>query len=104
MIAVVGPTDTPVDTPPVAGLPTSLYGLASGRVARLELRTDGGETYEGTLYPVPAGSIDAEQVFLFLVPIDGPLSGSVVAFDASGNELQREQVITAYPAASPTEA
>lgn len=93
-IAAVAPTDTPADAPPVAGLPTSVYGLASGRVASVELRTQDGRTFEGTLFSVPPGSIDASQVFLFLVPVDGPMSGTVVAFDAAGNELQREETTT----------
>lgn len=89
---VVPPTATPVDAPPVDDLPTSVYGVASGRVARLELRLEDGSTYDAGLYPIPRGSIDAEQAFLFLVPIEGPMTGTVVAFDAEGHELQRAHV------------
>lgn len=88
-VAAVPPSATPVDAPPVVGLPTSVYGVASDQVARVELRTNAGQTFEGSLYPVPPGSIDAEQVFLFLVPIEGR---TIVAFDASGQELQSERV------------
>jgi hypothetical protein len=89
---VVPPTATPIDAPPADNLPTSVYGVASGRVARLELRLDDGSTHVGELYRIPPGSIDAEQAFLILVPIEGPMRGSVVAFDAEGRELQRTQV------------
>lgn len=36
---------------------------------------------------------DAEQVFLVLAPLDGVV-GTVVAYDAVGDELQREPVQT----------
>jgi hypothetical protein len=61
-------------------------------VARVELRLDDGATFDGELYPIAPGSIDAQQVFLFLVPIDGPIAGNVVAFDSRGEELQRRRV------------
>jgi hypothetical protein len=99
-VAVVAPTDTPVDTPPIEGLATSFYGVALDRVAAIELRTDDGQVVQGTLYPIPPGTIDAEQAFLILAPIAEPFSGTVVALDASGNELQSEPVEEARPSAT----
>ncbi len=92
-IAAVPPSATRQDAPPVAGLPTSVYGLASDRVARIELQTQDGQTFEGALYPIPPGSIDAPQAFLVLAPLDA-VTGTVIAYDAAGNELQRERVST----------
>jgi hypothetical protein len=91
-IGAVPPSATPVETPPVADLPTSVWGIASDRVARVELRVDDGATFDGELYAIPPGSIDAEQAFLFLVPVEGPMTGTVVAFDSQGEELQRKGV------------
>ena len=91
-VGAVPPTATPVDTPSVADLPTSVWGIASDRVARVELRVDDGTTLDGELYAIPPGSIDAEQAFLFLVPIERPMAGTVVAFDSQGEELQRKGV------------
>lgn len=91
-VAAVPPTATPVDAPPVAGLPTSVWGIASHRVSRVELRLNDGTTYEGQLYPIPSGSIDAEQAYLILVPIEGSMAGTVVALDANGEILQHESV------------
>ena len=91
-IGAVPPSATPVETPPVADLPTSVWGIASDRVARVELRVDDGATFDGELYAIPPGSIDAEQGFLFLVPVEGPMTGTVVAFDSQGEELQRKGV------------
>jgi hypothetical protein len=59
----------------------------------VELRVDDGATFDGELYAIPPGSsIDAEQAFLFLVPVEGPMTGTVVAFDSRGEELQRRRV------------
>ena len=91
-VGAVPPSATPVDAPPAADLPTSVWGIASDRVARVELRVDDGATFDGELYAIPPGSIDAEQVFLFLVPVEGPMTGTVVAFDSRGEELQRRGV------------
>jgi hypothetical protein len=93
-IAAILPTDTPQGVPPGPGAPTSLWGVASGRVSAIELETDDGRTFEGMLYPIPPGSIDAPQAFLILAPIDAPMTGAVVAYDAQGIELQREPVET----------
>jgi hypothetical protein len=76
----------------VADLPTSVWGIASDRVARVELRVDGGGTFDGELYAITRGSIDTEQAFLFLVPVEGPMTGTVVAFDSRGEELQQREV------------
>ncbi len=73
-------------------LPTPVYGLASARVASVELQTVGGDVLQGELHPVPSDVADAAQAFFFLVPVDGPLTGTLIAYDASGNELQREPV------------
>lgn len=89
---VIPPSAVPVDAPPVPGLSTAVDGIASGRVARVELQLDDGSDYDGTLYPIESDLIDAEQVFLFLFPIDGPMTGAVVAFDASGAELDHVRV------------
>jgi hypothetical protein len=91
-VAAVPPSATPVDAPADADLPTSVWGIASDRVARVELRVDDGETFDGELYAIPPGSIDAEQAFLFLVPVEGPMTGTVVAFDSRGEELQQREV------------
>ena len=88
-VGAVPPRATAVDAPPVADLPTSVWGIASGRVARVELRLDDGTTFDGELYAIPPGSIDAEQAYLILVPVEGPMTGTVVAFDSHGEELQR---------------
>jgi hypothetical protein len=91
-VGAVPPSATPFDTPPVADLPTSVWGIASDRVARVELRVDDGATFDGELYAIPPGSIHAEQAFLFLVPVEGPMTGTLVAFDSRGEELQRRGV------------
>jgi hypothetical protein len=91
-VGAVPPSATPVDAPAVADLPTSVWGIASDRVARVELRVDDGATFDGELYATPPGSIAAEQAFLFLVPVEGPMTGTVVAFDSRGEELQRRGV------------
>jgi hypothetical protein len=88
----VPPTATPVDAPAVSGLPTSVWGIASDRVSTLELRLDDGRAFDGELYPIPSGSIDAEQAYLILVPVEGPMTGTVVALDANGRVLQRKPV------------
>lgn len=72
-------------------LPNPVYGLASDRVARVELRTKDGRVFEGSLYPAH-GVFDAEQAFLLLVPVDEAVSGTLIAYDASGSELQRKPV------------
>jgi hypothetical protein len=91
-VGVVPPTATPVDAPSGGDLPTSVWGVASGGVATVELRLDDGSTFDGELYAIPPGSIDAEQAFLFLVPVEGQMVGTVVAFDSRGEELQRKRV------------
>ena len=91
-IGAVPPTATPVDAPAAADLPTSVWGITSDRVSKLELRLDDGTIFDGALYSIPPGSIDAEQAFLILVPVEGPMAGTVVAFDSSGEVLQRERV------------
>jgi hypothetical protein len=91
-VGAVPPSATPVDVPAVADLPTSVWGIASDRVARVELRVDDGATFDGELYAIPPGSIAAEQAFLFLVPVEGPMTGTVIAFDSRGEELQRRGV------------
>jgi hypothetical protein len=91
-VGAVPPSATPVDAPAEADLPTSVWGIASDRVARVELRVDDGATFDGELYAIPPGSIAAEQAFLFLVPVEGPMTGTVVAFDSRGEELQRRGV------------
>jgi len=91
-VGAVPPSATPVDAPAVADLPTSVWGIASDRVARVELRVEDGATFDGELYAIPPGSIAAEQAFLFLVPVEGPMTGTVVAFDSRGEELQRRGV------------
>src|SRR4029453_14778971 len=91
-VGAVPPSATPVDVPAVADLPTSVWGVASDRVGRGELRVDDGAIFDGELYPIQPGSIDAEQAFLFLVPVEGPMPGTVVAFNSSGEVLQRERV------------
>lgn len=72
-------------------LPSPVYGLASDRVATLELRTKDGSVFEGALYPAH-DVFGAQQAFLILVPVGEGASGTLIAFDASGNELQREPV------------
>lgn len=89
-VGAVPPTATPVDAPAVPGLPTSVWGVASDRVSTVELRLDDGTVREGELYPVPSGSIDAEQAYLILVPVEGPMTGTVLASDANGEVLQRQ--------------
>jgi hypothetical protein len=91
-VGAVPPSATPVDAPPVSDLPTSVWGIASARVARVELRLDDGTTFDGELYAIPPGSIDAGQAYLILVPVEGPIAGTVVAFDSHGEELQRRAV------------
>lgn len=71
----------------MADLPTSVWGVASDRVSRIGLRLDDGGRYEGDLCAIPARTIDAEQAFLFLVPDEGPMTGTIVAFDSRGEEL-----------------
>jgi hypothetical protein len=89
----VPPTAQPTGSN-VEGLASSVYGIASDRVERIELRVAGGEAYEAELYPIAAGMIDAEQAFLILAPIDEPFSGIVVAYDAAGDELASREVST----------
>jgi hypothetical protein len=91
-VGAVPPSATPQDAPPVADLPTSVWGIASDRVDRVELRLDNGRTFDGELYAIPSRSIDAEQAFLFLVPVEGPMTGTVVAFNSRGEELQLRDV------------
>jgi hypothetical protein len=92
-IATTLPTEAPQGVPPMPGAPTSIWGVASDGVSAIQLETDDGRTFEGTLYAIPPGSIDAPQAFLILAPIN-EFIGTVVAFDADGNELQREDVST----------
>jgi hypothetical protein len=91
-VGAVPPSATPQDAPPVPDLPTSVWGIASDRVARVELQLDDGTTFGGELYAIPSGSIDAEQAFLLFVPVEGSMIGTVVAFDSRGEELQRRGV------------
>ncbi len=91
-VGAVPPSATPVDAPAVADLPTSVWGIASDRVSTVELQLDDGTIFDGELYPIPPGSIEAGQAFLFLAPVEGPMDGTVVAFDSSGEVLQRKRV------------
>jgi len=52
-VGAVPPSATPVDAPPVNDLPTSVWGIASGRVARVELRLDDGTTFDGDCTRAP---------------------------------------------------
>jgi hypothetical protein len=89
-VGAIPPTARPVDASAVPGLPTSVWGVASDRVSTVELRLDDGTLHEGELYPVPSGTIDAEQAYLILVPVEGPMKGTLLAFDANGEVLQRK--------------
>ena len=77
-VGAVPPSAAPIDAPPADDLPTSVRGIASGRVAGVELRLDDGTILDGDLYAIPPGSIDAEQAFLLLVPVQEPMAGILV--------------------------
>lgn len=54
-VGAVPPSATPIDAPPVDDLPTSVWGIASDRVASVELRIDDGTIVDGELCAIPPG-------------------------------------------------
>ncbi|MGZ4108822.1 MAG: hypothetical protein ACXVP7_03945 [Actinomycetota bacterium] len=82
-------------------LPTAVYGVASERVARMELRMDDGRVFVPDLYPIPPGTFDVAQAFIVLVPRNERVSGTLIAFDASDGVLQR-QTVAAVPVPIPS--
>ncbi len=74
------------------GAPSNITAFVSTRVARVEVAMDTGETFEGRLFPMPEKYFGPAQVVLVFVPEKVPIQGYVVAYDAQGNELAREQV------------
>lgn len=75
-----------------AKLPLNVVGLVSARTDRVELQLRDGRSFLAEVHPVPARFVGPAQVFLVLVQSTVDLDGYVVAYDASGNVLQREPV------------
>lgn len=82
--------------------PSNITALASDAVARIEFEASSGERIQGGLYPVPEASLGIPQVGLVIVPKDVKLEGQLVAYDASGEELAREDVGNDPEPAGPT--
>ena len=82
--------------------PSSITALASEAVARIEFQTAGGERIEGDVYPVPDASLGIPQVGLVIVPSAIALEGQLVAYDANGAELGRQDVGDNPEPAGPT--
>ncbi len=65
-----------------------IFGVVSGRVARVDFVLDDGTTYPSTVHPAPEGlSVDAR---IFTVPIDrrgGTFTGTLTATAAGGSVL-----------------
>jgi hypothetical protein len=82
--------------------PSDITALASEAVTRLEFEAATGERIEGGLYAVPDASLGIPQIGLVIVPSDVALEGQLVAYDASGDELAREDVGDTPEPAGPT--
>ena len=80
-----------------SGEPSDITALASEAVTRLEFEAASGERIEGALYPVPDASLGIPQIGLVIVPSDVALEGQLVAYDVSGDELAREDVVRDSP-------
>jgi hypothetical protein len=72
--------------------PSNITSLASQAVTRIEFETASGERIEGALYPVPDASLGIPQIGLVIVPSTVALAGQLVAYDANGVEVGREDV------------
>lgn len=75
-----------------AKLPLNVVGLVSARTDRVELQLRDGRSVPAEVYQVPARFVGPAQVFLVLVQSTVELDGYVVAYDTSGNVLQREPI------------
>ena len=84
------------------GEPSNITALASDAVARIEFEGSGGERIEGGLYPVPDPSLRIPQIGLVIVPSNVSLNGQLVAYDANGAEIGREDVGDNPEPAGPT--
>lgn len=73
-------------------IPHDIEGLASTRVARVEYLHADGRVFEGALYPIPDRFIGPASALLIFVPGDVPIDGEVLAYDASGTVLQRQEL------------
>jgi hypothetical protein len=82
--------------------PGDITALASEVVVRVVFEAASGERIEGVLYPVPDASLRIPQVGLVLVPSAVKLEGQLVAYDANGVELAREDVGENPDPAGPT--
>jgi hypothetical protein len=83
-------------------IPHDIEGLASTRVARVEYLHADGRVFEGDLYPIPDRFIGPASALLIFVPGDVPIDGEVVAYDASGTVLQRQELSRDGEPAGPT--
>jgi hypothetical protein len=77
--------------------PSDITSLASDAVTRIEFEAASGERIDGGLYPVPDASLGIPQIGLVIVPSHVALEGQLVAYDASGDELGREDIIRDNP-------
>ena len=84
------------------GEPSNITALASDAVARIEFEASSGERIEGGVYPVPDASLGIPQVGLVIVPSSVRLEGQLVAYDAKGVQIGREDVGNNPEPAGPT--
>jgi hypothetical protein len=97
VIAIVGTSF--LEPSPGITLPSywMVMGLVVPEAARVEVRLDGGRTIVADLAPMPAGNLGSSKAFIALALTDDPSShvppeGTIVALDASGVELDRQDL------------
>jgi hypothetical protein len=78
------PSDVTISTPIMHGNEL-MFGGVSRDVARVEVRPDGADAFDATLFELPS-SLDA-AFRAFAAPMLGAPRGRVIAFDAAGNRV-----------------
>jgi len=79
-----------------------VVGSVVARAARVEVRPDGGAPVELPLSPAPAVTGIDRSYFLSEVPELASKSGTVVALDAEGNVVGRQEVLPPPPNVEPS--
>jgi hypothetical protein len=75
-----------------SGETSHITAFASDIVERVVFEPVDDVPIEGQLFPIPDERLGIPNVALVLVPEDVPLEGTIIAYDADGNEIGRERV------------
>ena len=82
-------------------IPQDIEGLASTRVTHVEYVHGDGAVFGGALYPMPERFIGPAQALLIFVPGNVLIDGEVVAYDASGAVLERQELSSSFGGEAP---